>query len=58
MEVGLPRVVLYIYNVFRENDGKESCAQLREEEFYKMFDKKCLNDEHDCNCWYELFEYP
>ena len=24
-------------------------AQLIEEQFYKMFDKKSLNDEHDCN---------
>ena len=32
--------------VFRENDGRENCAQLIEEEFYKMFG---INDEHDCN---------
>ena len=38
--------IIHLYNVFRENDG---CAQLIEEEFYKMFDKKSLNDEHDCN---------
>ena len=41
--------MLHLFNVFRENDGKENCAQLIEEEFYKMFDKNSLNDEHDCN---------
>ena len=41
--------IIRLYNVFRENDGKENCAQLIEEEFYKMFEKKSLNDEHDCN---------
>jgi hypothetical protein len=40
--------IIHLYNVFHENDGKENCAQLIEE-FYKMFDKKSLNDEHDCN---------
>src|SRR3990170_3367173 len=48
MELRLHHIV-HLYNVFRENDGKENCAQLIEEEFYKMFDKKSLNDEHDCN---------
>ena len=41
--------MLHIFNVFRENDGKENCAQLIEEELYKMFDKASSNDEHDCN---------
>ena len=35
--------------MFRENDGKENCAQVLEEEVYKMFDTKSLNDEHHCN---------
>ena len=48
MEVGLPWVVLYLYNVFRENDGSENYAQLLEE-LNKMFGKKYFNDEHDCN---------
>ena len=48
MELRLHHIV-HLYNVFRENDGKENYAQLIEEEFYKMFDKKSLNDEHDCN---------
>ena len=37
------------FNIFRENDGKENCAQVLEEEVYKMFGTKSLNDEHDCN---------
>ena len=48
MELRLHRII-HLYNVFRENDGKENCAQLIEEEFYKMFYKKFLNDEHDYN---------
>ena len=40
--------IIHLYNVFHENDGKENCAQLIEEGFYKIFDKKSLNDEHDC----------
>ena len=35
----------HLFNVFRENDGKENYAQLIEDEFYKF-------------CWCELFEYP
>ena len=31
--------MIHLFNIFRENDGKENCAQLIEEEFYKMFDK-------------------
>ena len=41
--------MLYLYNVFLENDGSENCAQLLEEEFNKMFNVSPLNDEHDCN---------
>ena len=37
---------IHLYNVFRENDGKENCALLTEEEFNRMFG---INDEHDCN---------
>ena len=40
--------MLPLFNVFRENDGKENFAQLLEEEVYKMFGTKYLNDEHDC----------
>ena len=48
MELRLPHIIR-LYHVFRENDGKENCAQLIEEEFNKMFGIKSLNDEHDCN---------
>ena len=41
--------MLHLFNIFRENDGKENCAQVLEEEVYKMFGTKSLNDEHDCN---------
>ena len=40
---------LHLFNIFRENDGKENCAQVLEGEVYKMFGTKSLNDEHDCN---------
>ena len=40
---------LHLFNIFRENDGKENCAQVLEEEVYIMFGTKSLNDEHDCN---------
>jgi hypothetical protein len=48
MELRLPHI-LHLYNVFRENDGKENCAQVLEEEVNKMFGTKSLYDEHDCN---------
>ena len=41
--------MLHLFSVFRENDGKENCAQVLEEEIYKMFGTKYLNDEDDCN---------
>ena len=41
--------MLHLFNIFRENDGKENCVQVLEEEIYRMFDTKSLNDEHDCN---------
>ena len=41
--------MLHLFNVFRENDGKENCAQVLEEEVIKMFGTKYLDDEHDCN---------
>src|SRR6266496_5772194 len=49
MELRLHHIIDHLYNFIHENDGKENCAQLIEEEFYKMFDKNSLNDEHDCN---------
>ena len=48
MELSLPHM-LHLFNIFRENDGKENCAQVLEEEVYKMLGIKYLNDEHDCN---------
>ena len=57
MELRLPHIIR-LYNVFRENDGKENCAQLIEEEFNKsfsimmsmiaMFSRNSLNI-HDAN---------
>ena len=41
--------MLHLFNIFCENDGKENCAQVLEEEVYKMLAIKYLNDEHDCN---------
>ena len=38
-----------LFNIFRKYDEKENCAQVLEEEVYKMFGTKSLNDEHDCN---------
>src|SRR3989337_2120845 len=48
MELRLPHM-LHLFNVFRENNGKENCAQVLEEEVNKMFGIKSLYDEHDCN---------
>ena len=48
MELSLSHT-LHLFNIFREYDGKENCAQVLEEEIYKMFGTKYLNDEHDCN---------
>ena len=40
---------LHLFNIFREYDGKENCAQMLEEERIKMLGTKSLYDEHDCN---------
>ena len=48
MELRWPHII-HLYNVLRQNDGKENCAQLIEEEIYKMFEEKSLNNEHECN---------
>ena len=48
MELSLPHT-LHLFNIFRENDGKENCAQVLEEECIRMFGTKYLNDEHDRN---------
>ena len=44
MELSLSHT-LHLFNIFREYDGKDNCAQVLEEEIYRMF----LYDEHDCN---------
>ena len=48
LELSLPHM-LHLYYIFRENEGKENCAKVLEEECIKMFGTKSLNDEHDCN---------
>ena len=48
MELRLHHII-HLYKVFCENDGKEKCAQLIEEEFNKMVGIRSLNDGHDCN---------
>ena len=48
MELRWPHIIR-LYHVFIENDGKENCAQVLEEEVNKFFGIKYLNDEHDCN---------
>ena len=48
MELSLSHT-LHLFNIFREYDGKENCAQLLEEGCIKMIGTKSLNDEHDCN---------
>ena len=41
--------MLHLFDIFREYDGKDNCAQVLEEEISKKFGTKSLNDEHDCN---------
>ena len=48
MELSLS-LTLHLFNIFREYDEKENCAQVLEEEIYKMFGTKSLNDEHEFN---------
>ena len=48
MELSLSHTV-HLFNIFREYDGKDNCAQVLEEEIYTMFGTKYLNDENDCN---------
>ena len=48
MELSLSHT-LCLFNIFRENDGKENCAQFLEEECIKMFGTRSFYDEHDCN---------
>ena len=41
--------IVHLYHVFLENDGKENCVQLIEEELNKMFGIESLNDTYDRN---------
>ena len=41
--------MLYLFNIFHENDDKENCAQVLEEELHRMLGIKYVNDEHDFN---------
>ena len=40
---------LHLFNIFREYDERENCAQVLEEEIYRMSGTRSLYDEHDCN---------
>ena len=48
MELSLSHT-LHLFNIFREYDGKDNCAQVLEEELHRMLGIKCVNYEHDCN---------
>ena len=41
--------MLHLFNIFHENKDSGNCAQVLEEEIYKMFSTNSLNHEHDCN---------
>ena len=43
MELSLSHT-LHLLNIFREYDGKDNCAQVLEEEVYRMFGTKYLDD--------------
>ena len=48
MELRVPHM-FHLFNIFRENDGKENCAQVLEEELHRLLGIKYVNDEYDCN---------
>ena len=48
MELSLSHT-LHLFNIFREYDGKENCAQVLEEELHRILGMKYVNDEHDFN---------
>ena len=48
MELSLSHT-LHLFNIFRENDGKENYAQVLEEECIRMFGTISLYDENDWN---------
>ena len=48
MELRVPHT-LHLFNIFREYDETENCAQVLEEELHRILGIKYVNDEHDCN---------
>ena len=48
MELSLSHT-LHLFNIFREYDGKENCAQVLEEELHRIVGIKYVKDEHECN---------
>ena len=48
MELSLSHT-LHLFNIFREYDGKDNCAQVLAEEISKLFGTKSLYDVHACN---------
>ena len=47
MELSLSHT-LHIFNIFREYDGKENCAQVIEEELHRILGIKPVKYDHDC----------
>ena len=48
MELSLSHT-LHLFNIFREYDGKENCAQVLEEELHRILDiKYSQHDPHAC----------
>ena len=47
MELSLPHM-LHLFNIFREYDGKENCAQVLEEELHRILGIKPVKYDHDC----------
>ena len=41
--------MLHLFNIYHENKDSDNCAQVLEEECFKLLGTKSLNDEHDCN---------
>ena len=57
MELSLSHT-LHLFNIFREYDGKENCAQVLEEECIKMLGTKSLKNDHvHCKVYKEREKY-
>ena len=48
MELSLSHT-LHLFNIYHENKDSDNCAQVLEEECFRMFGTISFNDEHDCN---------